>query len=102
MKTPEDCKTLADIRVAIDTIDAELVALLGHRLRYVLAASRFKANEQSIPAPDRVAAMLPERRQWAENAGLDPDFVVGLFERIIPWFIQRQINHWRSQREIGA
>lgn len=97
MKTPDACASLADIRLGIDTLDAEIVALLGRRLDYVLAAARFKTDEASIPAPERVAAMMPDRRLWAEQAGLDPDFVAGLFDILIPWFIQRQIIHWRQE-----
>ncbi len=59
MKTPEDCTGLADIREAIDRIDLDIVQALGRRMDYVKAASRFKASEAAIPAPERVAAMLP-------------------------------------------
>ena len=62
---------LADVREAIDHIDSDVIRALGLRMRYVKAASRFKPDEASIPAPERVAAMLPQRRQWAESAGLD-------------------------------
>lgn len=98
MLRPDECTGLADIRHAIDTLDHELVALLGKRKGYVLAASRFKPDESSIPAPERVAAMLAERRLWARQNDLDSDFVESLFEHIIPWFIARQVDYWREQR----
>ncbi len=102
MKPPEDCQSLDDIRVAIDTIDADIVAALGRRMGYVKAAARFKPTEESIPAPDRVAAMLPDRRRWAEEAGLDADVVEGVFNTFIHWFIDQQIRHWRAQRGPGG
>ena len=46
---------------------------MARRMLYVRAASRFKPSESSIPAPERVAQMLPQRRQWAEEVGLDGD-----------------------------
>ncbi|AFT70774.1 Chorismate mutase related enzyme [Alloalcanivorax dieselolei B5] len=98
MLRPDECTGLADIRHAIDTLDHEMVTLLGKRMGYVLAASRFKPNEQSIPAPDRVASMLEARRRWAKENGLDSDFVESLFEHLIPWFIARQVEYWRSRR----
>lgn len=62
MKTPDECSGLGDIRRELDAIDKEIVGLLGRRLPYVLAAARFKPSEESIAAPDRVAAMLVERQ----------------------------------------
>lgn len=98
MKTPEDCTGLADIREAIDRIDLDIVQALGRRMDYVKAASRFKASEAAIPAPERVAAMLPERARWAEENGLDAPFVEGLFAQIIHWYIAEQIKYWRQTR----
>lgn len=98
MQAPEDCRDLADIRQAIDRIDQDIIGALGQRMRYVLAASRYKPSEDSIPAPDRVSAMLPDRRRWAEDAGLDGKFVQALYAQIIQWFILEQIDHWRRDR----
>ena len=97
-ETPTECQSLDDVRQAIDTIDAQIIALLGMRLGYVLGASRFKANAAAIPAPERVAAMLPERRKWSAEAGLDHNFIVPLFSQIIQWFIQQQICFWHSKK----
>lgn len=98
MKMPEDCTGLSEIREAIDRIDHDIVQSLGRRMDYVKAASRFKANESAIPAPDRVAAMLPERARWAEENGLDAPFVESLFSQIIHWYIAEQIKYWRQTR----
>jgi isochorismate pyruvate lyase len=92
--TPAACKDLGDIRQAIDSLDKAIIDMLGVRMTYVLEAARFKPDAASIPAPERVAAMLPVRRAWAEENGLSPDFIVPLFSQIIQWFIQQQIQHW--------
>lgn len=101
MKAPQDCRDLGDIRIAIDRIDHDIIQALGLRMRYVKAASAFKPDEGAIPAPDRVAAMLPQRRQWAEAADLDGDFVHDLYARIIHWYIDQQIRHWRRERGLA-
>jgi isochorismate synthase/chorismate mutase-like protein len=95
MKLPDKCQTLDDIRVEIDRIDAQIIAAFGKRLDYVKAASAFKADEKSIPAPERVAAMLLARRTWALKAGLDPDFIEKIFRELIAWFINEQILYFR-------
>ncbi|NBF04048.1 isochorismate lyase [Pseudomonas sp. Fl5BN2] len=104
MKTPEQCSDLQDIRCGIDTLDEQIIQALGQRLAYVKAAAQFKPTEQSIAAPERVSAMLPLRHQWAEQAGLDPLFVVPLFAQIIHWNIAQQVRHWRARHglEQGA
>ena len=68
---------------------------------YVKAAARFKPTESSIAAPERVAQMLPQRREWAEQAGLDPHFVETLFAQIIHWYIGQQVLHWRAMRTLA-
>lgn len=98
MKSPDACEGLPDIRTAIDSLDHQIIELMRQRMTYVKAASRFKPTESSIAAPDRVALMLPQRRQWAEQAGLDGAFIESLFAQIIEWYIAQQVLHWRSQR----
>ncbi|AIO68628.1 isochorismate lyase [Burkholderia oklahomensis] len=101
MKTPDDCTGLTDIREAIDRLDADIIETLGARMQYVKAASRFKPNQESIAAPERVATMLPDRRRWAEQAGLDGAFVETLYAQIIAWYIEQQTRHWRRQRGLA-
>jgi isochorismate pyruvate lyase len=96
LKSPEQSSSLEDIRQGIDFYDREIFHDLQKRLRYVKAAAQFKASEEDIPAPDRVAAMLAERRQWAHAAGFDTAFIEQLYSLIIQWNIQQQIDYWRE------
>lgn len=96
--TPQDCTHLDDIRCGIDWHDRQIFDALVQRLQYVKAAAQFKPSEESIPAPERVAAMLEQRLEWATAAGFDPAFTEALFEQIIHWNIQQQIAHWRTTR----
>ena len=102
LKKPEACENLNDIRVGIDTLDKEIVRILSKRLEYVKAAAQFKPSEQSIPAPERVVAMLEDRKKWAEEAGMSAEFVENLFSNITDWYINQQIQHWRGKRGLSA
>jgi isochorismate pyruvate lyase len=93
---PEECASLEDVRREIDRIDREIVALLGRRAHYVDAAARFKTSEEHVAAPDRLAAMIRARREWAEEAGLDPDVIEDIYRRLVAYFIQRELSHWRK------
>jgi isochorismate pyruvate lyase len=96
LKTPEACENLNDIRAGIDFYDRQILESLKLRLGYVKAAAQFKANERAIPAPERVAAMLEDRREWAVAAGFEVAFVEKLYKHIIHWNIQQQILHWQE------
>lgn len=90
MKSPEECASLAEVRVAIDTLDRELLALLGRRAGYVHAAARFKTDAASVRAPERVRAMLEQRRAWAREEGLDPELIAQLFTLLVDYFTRRE------------
>lgn len=90
MKPAAECTSLAEVRTAIDTLDRELLTLLGRRAAYVHAAARFKTDAASVRAPDRVQAMLEQRRAWALEEGLDPDVVAELFSLLVTYFIRRE------------
>src|SRR5262245_32386201 len=91
---PDECSSLEEVRHEIDRIDRELIASLGRRARYVRAAARFKASEQDVAAPERRAAMMVDRRAWAAEAGLDPDVLEDVYQRLIAYFVRRELEHW--------
>lgn len=93
-KLPENCSSLADVRQEIDRIDRGIIAALGERKRFVMAALRFKTSPAAVAAPERVAAMLEARRQWAEQEGIDPDVVEKLYRALVEYFIAEELAHW--------
>jgi isochorismate pyruvate lyase len=99
MKTPEQCDNLADIRIEIDRRDRQIVALLGERLNYVRAASQFKTSEASVRAVERVRNILEQRRQWASEEGLDPEVIEKMYRDLLTFFIEEEMNDWKSTKE---
>jgi|GEM_PF-345157 len=91
----EDCRDMVDIRTAIDQ---QVIALWGQRLEYVKAATQFKTDAQSVKAPERLRAMLEQRRQWAETAGLDADVIEKLYQDLVQYFIEAELENWRSSQ----
>jgi isochorismate pyruvate lyase len=96
MKSPEDCRNIGDIREAIDSLDREIIGLIGKRARYVEAAARFKTGEESVRAPERQDKMLEERRRWAEEENLDPDVIEGLYKDLVSYFVNREMEDWEK------
>ena len=98
MKKPEDCQNIEDVRKAIDSLDREIVGLIGRRGRYVEAAARFKTGEESVRAPERQRKMLEERRQWAIEESLDPDVIEKLYKDLVSYFVNREMEDWENTR----
>ncbi|MGP1384127.1 MAG: isochorismate lyase [Thainema sp.] len=96
MKPPDDCQNMADIRAEIDQIDRQVIALIGERFAYVKAASKFKTSETDVKAPERVQAMLQQRRTWAEEAGLSADVIEKLYRDLVDYFIEEEAQYWRQ------
>ena len=69
---PENCTGMEDIRVEIDNMDRDIIAILGKRFEYVKSAAKFKTSETSVRAPERFKSMLEQRRAWASSEGLSP------------------------------
>lgn len=95
---PDAFQSLAQVRAEIDQIDRAIVKLIGRRSLCVKAAARFKQDETAVAAPERFAAMLAIRREWAVSEGLDPDMVEELYRNMVTRFIAEEKNHWRSQQ----
>lgn len=98
MKPPENCTGIEDIRRAIDSLDREIVGLIGCRARYVEAAARFKTGESSVRAPERQQAMLRERRIWAEEENLGPDMIEKMYRDLVSYFVNHEMKQWRNTR----
>lgn len=97
MKTPDECQNMTDIRAEIDTIDRQVIKLLGQRFAYVKAASKFKTSETSVKAPSRFQAMLQQRRTWAQEEGLNPDVIEKMYTDLVNYFIEEEMKHWQNK-----
>lgn len=88
---PENCKSMAELRLQIDAIDVELITLLATRSGYIDRAVDLKKIE-GLPArtTDRVAEVLAKVRATADEKGLDPDLARALWTDLIEWAIARE------------
>lgn len=91
MQTTDKIATMAELRVAIDTLDRELVALLARRAGLIDRAAELKRSE-GLPAriPWRVEEVVQKVRTSAAAQGLDADLAEGLWRPLIEWSIARE------------
>jgi isochorismate pyruvate lyase len=97
MKAPDECSDIQEVREEIDIIDREVIEALSKRFQYVVAAARLKTSEASVKAPDRFNAMLQQRREWAKEAGLNPDVVEKLYRDLVNQFSDEELKEFKSQ-----
>ena len=98
MKQPDECDNMTEIRAEIDALDRQVIALLGQRFQYVQAAAKFKTSTTSVKAPERFQSMLKQRKQWAEQEGLNGDVIAQLYEDLVNHFIAEEMRHWQERQ----
>ena len=89
--TPAECTTMADLRLQIDRIDAELVALFAERVSFIDRAAEIKTGA-GLPAriAARVEDVVAKVRGHAVAHGLPPDRLEKLWRKLIDWSIERE------------
>ncbi|UWQ31867.1 chorismate mutase [Leisingera sp. M527] len=98
-RTPPDaCSDMASLRLQIDHLDRELVALLAVRAGYIDRAVALKqANGWPARIPDRVEEVVLNARAAADREGLDPDLAERLWRQLVEWSIAREARVIREE-----
>ena len=91
---PDRCANLEEIRAGMDAIDREIVALIANRVAYVRAAAAFKTSSANVAAPERVAAVLKTRREWAEAKGLSGEVIENLYRDLVTYCVSEEHKQW--------
>jgi len=90
-KLPHECTNIAEVRHEIDNIDAEIIRLLSARFDYVREVVKYKdGTTKSIEATDRRNTVIETRRLWAQEAGISPDIVADIYNRLVAYFIEEE------------
>ena len=97
MKNPDECANIQEVRDEIDIIDREVIEALSKRFQYVIAVARLKTSEASVRSSERSQAMLKQRREWAQESGLNPDVVENLYRDLVNYYIEEELKHYKSE-----
>jgi len=87
-KSPSECPNKEEIRIQIDQIDQEIIALFALRFQYVSEIVKFKTDAKSVVAQDRKDHVIKQRGEWAAEHGLDKD----TFEQIYRFLVDHNIG----------
>jgi isochorismate pyruvate lyase len=98
MKSADRCTTIEEVRSAIDTIDHELIQLLGKRFQYVKEIIKFKEpTEEGIVAKERYESVIRTRRELALKNGLDQDLIERIYRELLNYFIAEELKLIRDK-----
>lgn len=93
-KPPEQCRTMAEVREGVDSLDRELVGLLAERFRFMDAAARIKPERAQVRDEPRKRAVIDNARARADALGLDPEIVEMLWEALVEASIAHEYEKW--------
>ena len=94
----EDCQTMADVRAAIDALDADLVRLLARRFGYMRAAARIKPERGQVRDEARKAEVIANATALAAELGMPADVVAEMWERLVEGSIAYELDAWDAGR----
>jgi len=92
MKEAKECQNIEEIRNEIDRLDLQILTLFGKRLEYVKEIVKFKSDADGIVALERQLEVFQKRKEWAAELGLDPELFGEIFEKLVNWNVQKELE----------
>jgi isochorismate pyruvate lyase len=97
-RSPADCQTMADVRLGVDALDRELVALLAIRQGYMDAAARIKQDRGAVRDEARVEDVVAKVKAAARTAGLSEAIAEPVWRTLIERCIAYEFEVWDRLR----
>lgn len=98
VKDPENCQSMADVRVGVDALDRELVTLLVRRQGFMDAAARIKTDRDTVRDNARVEDVVEKVKTYAREAGLSVEIAEPVWRTLIEQCIQYEFGRWDEIR----
>ncbi|MFP4423929.1 MAG: chorismate mutase [Candidatus Woesearchaeota archaeon] len=82
---------LESMREEIESIDEEILRLLGKRLELAVVIGKYKRDKGiSIMQPEREKILVAKHVKQGKDLGLEPDFVEDIYQRIMQEMRRKQ------------
>jgi isochorismate pyruvate lyase len=95
---PAQCRSMSDVRLGVDRLDEQIVALVAKRFRYMDAAARIKPDREAVRDEARKAQVLANVVRAAEGQGAPPAAVAEVYERLIEASIAYEFDRFDATR----
>lgn len=98
VKLPEECETMREVRIGVDTTDRELMALLDRRFGYMRAAARIKTDRNVVRDEARKAEVIGNAAADAQARDLPSEKIAQIWDLLVETSIAYELVEWDRQR----
>jgi isochorismate pyruvate lyase len=98
IKAPENCGSMAELRVAIDALDRELVLLLARRQAYIERAAILKQERGAVRDDARVEQVIARVLAEAKAAGLSETIAEPVWRTLIEQSIRHELAAFENKK----
>lgn len=95
----ENCETMSELRVEIDTLDEMVVEMLALRKTYMDQAARIKQDRNQVRDDERVIDVIKKVSKHADKVGADPELISNLYRSMIEWSINYEFDRFDDIKE---
>ena len=92
LKTAQSCGSMTELRTAIDTLDARLVALLAVRQAYIERAAALKTGRDQVRDPERIEEVVAKVIAEGRKAGLSAEIAEPVWRTLIEASIRHEFE----------
>ena len=92
LRTPETCGSMEELRAAIDTLDARLVALLAVRQAYIERAAQLKTERGQVRDPERIEDVVAKVIAEGRKSGLSAEIAEPVWRTLIEASIRHEFD----------
>jgi len=98
VKPPEDCETMAEVRLGVDMLDRELMRLIAVRFGYMRAAARIKPERGHVRDEARKAQVIDNVREDARREGIPEAALGDIWDALVEASIAYEMVEWERLR----
>ena len=102
MSNAVNCTSIEEVRLNIDRIDRQIVALLAEREIFVKQAARFKKTTDDVKAPQRVEQVIAKVTALSQELGANPSVTEQVYRAMISGFINAELTEHAALNTKGA
>lgn len=99
MIAPQDCTSMTEVRAGVDSIDRQIVTLLGERFRFMDAAARIKPERGHVRDEPRKAQVIDNACRTAAECGVPVDLVERLYEMLVEGSIAYEFDAFDARED---
>ncbi|MFF4182008.1 chorismate mutase [Streptomyces sp. NPDC001691] len=87
-----------ELRLSIDALDRQIIALLAQRTSVVRELTEFKNDEETVRSPGRVAQVIEKVRRIAADEGMPPGIAEAVYRTLIHELTELQLERLAERR----